>query len=807
MVKFRPWRTFQIWPSIIGNFLWCPFDNIVLIKEKFMSINTVFLNDLRSKAKRKGASLEDLIEEIDRSNTGRIHIDQFRKLVANTGFYVDDDKFLDIVEPYTRNNQFFYRQFIQDADSVQRTDNSPKLSDEQLREFGGPLRDRGIDLIDFLRQWDRSRSGHVPTSIFLRNVSSTPLGQIVCKAYTNSITNDVEYFQLAKDIDRVLAEKFSGNPIDTQKVQRLIDHIADIVKHQGLDLMNEFQRIDRFKKKRIQPNQFLQFINSLITDVSPQDLTELGDAFTENALFDYIGFCDEIDRSLMARAAKKPVAAPVKIDVDQLLVRIAKEIVNRHSQLRGQLTQYDTLNNGIVPKQRFIRSMINQNFSISDNEIEAIANDFGDGHGNVDYLSFLNCVMPQQEPTVAIEDVLIRLQDYLNAKKIQLSQKLKKYDQRNSGDVTFSNLLAAFRDINFDVNNEEYNVLKMHFSPNGQDGILSISELSQLVDPIIEQPKPRQPLPKQDYVEPASVALDIMTRIGVIVARYNIDIFEEFKQYDRSNIGLIKDAEFAAVIASLPGAPSEKDIQSLVEFYTNKTSHDINYESFCQELDEFAIRRLENNPQMTTKIMSDLPIAPPTVAPILKRFKLLLYTKKLSPDTLFAPYDGQRIGLIPDTKLKQVFDGFGFTTNPKELALITDAFRDQRMPEKVNYKRLCAEVNAMQLTQADLAVTQASGSGQETTGGMQRATSADVLRFINEFREKLMERHKRVMAPFAGYRSPTMSASDFRRCIESFGLIVKENDMQKLLREYKVNMQGDIEWQRFVRDVETVKPV
>lgn len=84
MVKFRPWTTFQIWPSIIGNFLWCPFDNIVLIKEKLMSINTVFLNDLRSKAKRKGASLEDLIEEIDRSNTGRIHI-------TNSQFYYIGD--------------------------------------------------------------------------------------------------------------------------------------------------------------------------------------------------------------------------------------------------------------------------------------------------------------------------------------------------------------------------------------------------------------------------------------------------------------------------------------------------------------------------------------------------------------------------------------------------------------------------------------------------------------------------------------------------------------------------------------------
>lgn len=785
----------------------CPFSNFLLNN---MNANAVFLNDLRNKAKRKGSSLNDLLEEVDKSKTGRMHINLFRKLVANTGLYVEDDIFLDMVEPYTKNNQFFYRQFIDDIDNSNTGDSGPKLSDDQLREFGAPLRDRGVDLIDFLRQWDRGRSGHVPTSVFLRNVSSTPIGQIVCRAYTNPVTNDVEYVKLAEDINRVLAAKYSSNQIDPRKIQILINQIAEITFNQKVDLFAEFQKIDRYKKRRVQPSQFLQLLSSLgVTSISPQDLSELADAFTENALFDYCGFCEEIERANVIRASKKPAPQPVRIDMNQVLGRVAKEIVNRHSQLRMQLSQFDTHQNGLVPTQRFIRAMINQNFSISDKEIEAIAYEFGDDQGSVDYKTFFDCVMPQKEPTVTLEDVLIRLQDYLNLKKIQIDPKLKKYDPRNTGDVQFAQFISVLREVNFDLNPDELNCLKLHFCPNGSDGYLSIADISKLVDPIIEAPKKREPLPKQEYVEPATVALQIMTRIGAIVARYNLDIFGDFKRYDRSNCGLIKDAEFAAVIASLPNAPNERDIQSLVDFYTNKTTHDINYESFCQEMDEFAMRRLQQNPEMTTKMMNDLPQQTIDLTPILKRLKMLLYMRKISPDALFTPYDsGNRSGLIPDSKLKPILDDLGFTISNKELAVLADNYRDQRMPEKISYKRLCSELNSIQLTQKDLQMTQASSVDPQAqklgpVGTMKQTENAEVLRFCNNFREKLLERHKKVTTPFAGVRSDTMSARDFRRCIESFGLVVKETDMQKILREYRTNMQGDIDWQRFVCDVET----
>ena len=812
-----------------------------------MSESSVFLRDLRAKAKRKGADLSELLNENDRGKTGRMPLSIFRKLVANTGMYVEDDHFLDMVEPYTKNGQFFYAEFIQDTDGSNTKNDAPRLSDDQLREFGAPLRDRGVQLVDFLRQWDRNRSGRVPTSIFLRNVSSTPLGQIVCRAYTNPVTQDVEYVDLWRDVERVLAAKYSGNPVDPRRMQQVINMVAATVKQRGLDLFAQFEKIDRFKRRRIQPQQFIDVVAPLrVQGVSQQDLIDLCDTFTENAVFDYVSFCDEIDRSNAIQATTKPVVQPQRVNVDDALKRMTKEIINRHSPIVSAMVQLDTDGTGIIPLSRFVRTIQSQGFSLTDQEIDAIAHEFSNGKNGVDMLTFLNVVSPPPEPTVNVEDVLIRMQDHLAARKVQIAPMMKRYDTRGNGLCPFTQFLSILRDVGFNVTNEEENSLKKQLAP-GVDGQVQISQIADLVDPIIEQPKPRQPLPKKEFVEPATVVLDVMTRIGVIVSRYQLDLFGDFKHYDPQNTGFIKDTEFTAVISSLPSAPNEKEISALIDFYANRTSHDVNYESFCQEMDEFAISRLQKNPELTSKMMSELPSAPPAAKAILKRLKLHLYTTKIPIDSLFKPFDTTITGLIPASKLAAAFDGCSFRLNDNEISLLIDAFKDQRLPEKISYKRLIGEFNDIRLSQSDLESTQVYNGGNfgltnappqhertredpranySTTNSsygtqppaptpsqpppppsMRQTSDPTVLLFIGELREKLLERHKKVSTPFVGVRSQAMPVRDFRRCVESFGLVIKENNMQRLLREYKMNMQGDIDWQRFVYDVENIKTV
>jgi Ca2+-binding EF-hand superfamily protein len=155
--------------------------------------------------------------------------------------------------------------------------------------------------------------------------------------------------------------------------------------------------------------------------------------------------------------------------------------------------------------------------------------------------------------------------------------------------------------------------------------------------------------------------------------------------------------------------------------------------------------------------------------------------------------------MIPCLKLRPILNDFGFQASQDEYDKLAMGFQDQRLPEKFNYKKLCQAMNEIQLTQDDLA-----SSRMDAT---KRPTSAQIMRFNTEFRGKLLARHKNVRTPFNGVKNPAMAPLDFRRCIESFGLVVKEGEMQQLLKEYRINMQGDVDWQRFCQDVESNRTV
>ncbi|KAH0792907.1 EF hand family protein [Histomonas meleagridis] len=693
--------------------------------------------------------------------------------------------------PYIKGNTFFYADFIKDAEEASRKGSSSKLNESQLREFGLPLRDRGVDLIDYLRQFDRQRNGSVPASIFLREISSTPLGQLVCKAYTNPVSGYVEYVRLANDVKRVLDAKYSGAPIDPYKIQEMINQIAKAVKSQGEDLFQLFQSIDRYKKRRIQPSEFVRIINSLNVSISPEGMVELADAFTENALFDYVTFNDEVQRAISILNKKTPSQAPVKIDIDSVLLKLSKEIQSRHSNILPQFEQFDVNRNGLIPAQRFMRVLYMNNFSLDQSEIRSIEEEFNDGKGNVDYLTFLNFVMPQASPKVQVEDILIRLQDHLNGHQIQIKPKLLRFDKNRTGKIQFSQLLSVLRDVEFDLNNNEQAVLKQTFA-RGSDEMVNIDDFTELVDPIIEPPKPKQIIPRKEYVEPATIVLDIITKIASLIQKQGINLIDEFKGYDTRHTNTVTKTIFTDILLSLPLSLTDDEILSLTRFYSNSENSEINYQNFCQDINEFGFKRIkQSDPLPSTPSESPL-------NNILKTLKLAFYSKNISPDTIFIPYDTNGNGTIPTSRLMPILSGFGLHLSESEINLLVDNFTDHRITEKFRYKRLCSKLNEIEISQNDLKQTQ---KVEKVT------TNSDVLRITSQLREKLLARHKRVETPFRGMKSESIPARDFRRCVESFGLIISESDMQKLLREYKVNFNGDIDWKRFCYDVEMNKIV
>lgn len=758
----------------------------------------IFIQELRNKVMRKGASLPDAFREYDKKDEGIITHENFRKLLANAHCFVDDEKFKFIVTPYSEGNIFYYDLFLHDLDGATTDKTNKTVSKDELRQFGAQFRDRGIDIIDCLREFDKNRTGRISVKLFLRETTNTALAQKIAKEFSNEATGEVEYFRLSREIQTALDECPNINHSqpqmkpDKNDLPPFFSDVAKFFKAQSIDPMQLLSRHDRFKRYRIQPQQFLSEMANLNLPITPNQLNILSDFFTQSGLFDYMAFCDEIVDVIRKMPKPQTARAPV-VDLNEILDRFTTFLVQRRPNIQEQVATLDHKGLGLVPAGRFFRALNSSGFTMNNDECACIENEFSDANGNIDYLRFFGQVAPKAPPAPDIEDILVRLHNFLIDRNTQLRPRVEKF---GTDVVQFEQLMSVLRVLGFDITNQEAHVLKMNFG-NGRDNTINVQEFCRVVDPELkppEEPEELPPLPRKERDEDASVALDAMTRVAVISAKYQLNLREDFRKYDTNLNGLISPDSFRLVINNLPIQILPKEIETLVRFYTS-SGNLCSYDQFCSDMEDFGGRRAAQQPHLTQQILTESKPQTAAIDPILHKLKIFLTREKISPDTIFVPYDNTQSGMIPKLRVQSILESVGFPCLPSELNIICETFQDPRVTEKINYKKLCSAISQTNVTQDEIA----TASIDNTSG----VIDGETLTIISNIREKLAERHKKPRQPFQGIKGPLMSQQDFRRCIGTYGLIIKEPDLQKIIRAFRRNTQGDIDFQSFLATIES----
>jgi hypothetical protein len=87
------------------------------------------------------------------------------------------------------------------------------------------------------------------------------------------------------------------------------------------------------------------------------------------------------------------------------------------------------------------------------------------------------------------------------------------------------------------------------------------------------------------------------------------------------------------------------------------------------------------------------------------------------------------------------------------------------------------------------------------------AVEQDVLQTAGQIREKLLARHRTIDMAFRGVTEPTISASEFQRRLIAIDLVLLSNQIQALIRRYRINLTNQVDWKTFVADVNQSKTV
>jgi Ca2+-binding EF-hand superfamily protein len=521
------------------------------------------------------------------------------------------------------------------------------------------------------------------------------------------------------------------------------------------------------RKRRIQRREFIQQLTQWAIKITPFQREQLAAVFSDqNGDIDYGLFCDEIASAIVAApppAEGKPVFS-AKADFEKTIEYLKETVRRRNSQIHVALRSYDTGHTGLVPSGRFVHCLSANEFKVTPPDTEVLLEHFGDGRGSVEYERFITAIMPPSEPPMTLADFLAGLSLFLHTRKMSLRPLLPR-------SITLPDLLAAFHKLSFNCEPQEQSLLRSCF----RGGELSADAFCREIDyvPEVAVPPP-EPAPEPDtHPPPPHEVLCVLRKLKK--AESKVDFAEDFRSRDFLRRGVIPTSQFASIVIGPTTGIGRSEADLLASYYA-VPGQKVNYVTLLRDQEVCPL--------------DEPTLAPPTrpLDQLLALFQKELVSRRLDPPDLFLKYDRTRTGLVFGVRVATIFDSVGIKLTEEEDKVIRNTFADPDSPELFNYRSI-----AKFMTPKDARPKAAE------------PVDTEFLLLLVSLRERIRSRRRRLADAFAHGFGDTVSERVFREALGTFGLALREHETQRLLRNYRSGSRGDVDWRRFVADVESAR--
>ncbi|OHS99690.1 hypothetical protein TRFO_08339 [Tritrichomonas foetus] len=766
-----------------------------------------------STLRRWGLNPREVFEEYDRGKTGYLLPEIFSRALVSTNFYCSVEDGIFLQNMYMENGMINYRRFLDDVAnpiSSKSTTLAPR-DQEKIIEFGTRLQAKNLTVIDLMHEFDRLRVGHVSIDTFFRAFGSNPLCRSIANQYADTITGEVNYMSLHKDIQELLLHKSTSVKGPSCPLPPFFENFVRCISSRNINLYDSFAEYDRYKRGYITLQIFLSVVSSFGIPLSPSQLQQIAHPFVENGNINYKNFSVYVNKMADSFEVQPQQIEIQPTDLNKLLNEIKQRVVERRIQLRDQLQTAEHEARGNLSRQKFYKLLSFTGFNFSPGDIKSLDAAFVRRNDCVNVGAFLDRVDPM-EPKVApinVDEIIRRLRLLLLQRNESIVKYCASFDREQSGTISLSQLISVFNSIDFHPSTNELNAIGNKF---GNGRFIQWKNLCDQVEPVIEKPSftstatsIRQSLPQQP-APPNEMVIALLRKLYQAAKRWNTSIRDDLIRLDIRKCGLLNSRTFREELESLPLKISSAEIMMACKNYFKPNTDQVCYLVFCDDLEQYGSiqedrRDEEEQALLTRKIANEnnLEDAQKTQQ-ALRIIKAAVNSRRLSPEELFVKKDSYHTGLIPNDCVIPSLSPIILYLNEQQINQIMKDFRDRRQPEKFNYRRMCAALSDVTPRDEDIRLIseirrQASGEND----GVQFVT--------NELKNKLAERKKSVYDLFFDVNIDTITPTQFRNRIEQTGIIVPENDMQKLIRKYRATRSNEINWYAFCHDVEESQPM
>ena len=761
------------------------------------------LKEIRAQARRKGLSVREILEDMDEKNDGKLFTIRFRRLFDALGLWFDEDKFSQITSPYMIGERHVdYRKFLSELENLDQTTESV-VGVRELSELAMQFRARNTTMSECMRGVDRYHTGCVSLDAYFSVVGNTPLAHRIAEQYVEDPGRDINYIQLERDMERAVTS-FAATRGQRKELPSCFRSMVRKMVIRGIDPYPVLAAHDRFRRLVILPAHFLGDMADMGLGLTASEISSLSDAFTDGGMFDYVAFCQacqdaasEYEKARKEEQEKTVAREELKppVDLPMVLKKIEYEIDNRRLPIMLALEHYDQSCTGRLPISTFKKNIREMGFSIREDEIDAIAQEFRDKDGSVNYKTFVLAVTkPPPKDDHTGENQMGRLKAYLADKRWQLRPLMEKLDSKRTGSITWAQLAFLFRNISFDLSVREARMLRQKIGD-----LININEFCEQVDPVFKEPEPTQVEEEEEPEVPEQETLNVLGKTASLLQVSQRNFIDALREYHCIPTGHIYAASFREMMHAFPAPMSDDDINQLITKYTDTKKGMVDGFKLARDIGEYGTTQLQLFPELSVTLKTEQnAIQNNSTRAILRRLKAHLDSIGRSLTDLCRPYDCYRGGVISQEDFHAIFLFTRFYITQEEEEALFKAFESQRLPKCVNYRKVLHCMQEETVTDTDLAATKIAVT---TTN----AGEDDLVSICTALHSKLAARRKSARCVFIGLGEGPIPYQQFQQCVRNYGLVLSAPDLQTICRKYRVNLRGDVDWVAFCNDVDSMK--
>ena len=759
------------------------------------------LREIWAQARKKGLSVREILEDMDERNEGKLFTIRFRRLFDALGLWFDEDKFSEITSPYLIGERYIdYKKFLADYENLEQT-TEKIVNVRDLKEFAMLFKARNTTISECMRSVDKYHTGRVSLDGFFSVTGNTPLAHKIAEQYVEDPGRDISYVHLQRDMEKAVNE-FAATRNQKKELPSCFKNMVRKMVIRGIDPYSVLASHDRFKKQVILPAHFLADMADMGLGLTSHDITSVCEVFTEAGQFDYVQFCQACyDASREYEKERKEeqtrtVTQETKsvVDVPLTLKKIENEVENRRMPITLAFEHYDQAATGRLPVSTFKRNIKEMGFTVQDNEIDALAQEFGDGNGWVNYRTFVIAVTkPVQKSDTSSDDQIERLKRYLASKRWQLKPMMEKIDARRSGVITWSQLTFIFRNISFDMSVREARMLKQKVGDT-----INIQEFCGLVDPVFEPEEPKHEEEEEIPEVPEQQTLNALGKVASAMNVTHLNLIDTLREYRCSPTGQIDPATFKEMMRACPARIPDETVELLISKYLDNKKGAIDGYKLARDVNAYGETQLKLFPELSVALKAEESVVDDKTRAVVRRIKAHLESIGRTLPDLCRPYDLYRAGVIPRDDLHSVFTFIRFYITPQEEESLFRSFESQRVPKCVNYRKILISMQEEKVTETDLAATKIPIT--PTNAGEEQLIS-----ICTALHSKLSARRKSARCVFIGCNEDAIPYHQFQECVRNYGLVISAPDLQEICRKYRVNLRGDVDWVAFCNDVDSTR--